>query len=48
MCHFYIYMNIHNTRGNADEIKIWADYLFPILDGGPEDVQFLISEENIS
>ena len=28
-------------------IKGWADYLFPILDVAPEDVQFLISEEDI-
>ena len=47
MCHFYICMDIHNAHGNANEIKGWADYLFPILDGAPEDVQFPISKENI-
>jgi len=47
MCHFYICMAIHNTRENANGIKVWADYLFLILDGAPEDVQFSIFEEDI-
>jgi len=38
MCHFYICMDVHNTRRNANGIKVWVDYLFPILDGAPEDV----------
>ena len=38
LCHFYIYMDVHNTRGNTNEIKVWADYLFPILDDAPEEV----------
>jgi len=47
MYHFYICMDVHNTRENANGIKVWADYLFPILDGAPEDVQFHIPEEDI-
>ena len=48
ICHFYSCMDVHNARGNANGIKVWADYLFPILDGGaPEDVQFPLSEEDI-
>ena len=47
MYHFYICMDIHNTCENADGIKVWADYLFSILDGVPEDVQFSIPEEDI-
>jgi len=47
MCHFYIYMDVHNTRGNANRIKVWADYLFPVLDGAPEYVQFPISDDDI-
>ena len=35
MCHFYICMDIHNTHENANRIKVWADYLFPVLDGSP-------------
>ena len=46
VCHFYICMDIHNTRENANEIKVWADYLFLVLDGAPEDVQFPISDDN--
>jgi len=42
MCHIYICMDVHNARGNANGIKVWADYLFPILDGAPKDVQFPI------
>ena len=37
MCHFYICKDVHNNRGNANRIKVLADYLFPILDGAPED-----------
>jgi len=44
MCHFYICMDDHNARGNANGMKVWADYLFPILDDAPEDVQFPISD----
>ena len=47
MCHIYICMDVHNTRGNANGIKVWADYLFPILDGAPKDVQYPIPEEDI-
>jgi len=38
MCHFYIYMDVHNAHGNANGIKVWADYLFPVLDDAPEEV----------
>ena len=36
MCHFYICMDIHNTRWNANEIKVCADYLFSIFDDAPK------------
>ena len=48
MCHFYIYMDVHNARGNANGIKIWADYLFPVLDDVPEEIQFPISDVDIN
>ena len=38
MCHFCICMDVHNTHGNANGIKVWVDYLFPVLDSAPEDV----------
>ena len=47
MCHFYIRMDIHKARQNANGIKIWADYLFPILVDAPEEVQFSISDDDI-
>jgi len=47
MCHFYICMDVHNARGNVNGMKVWADYLFPILDGAPEEVQFPIPDNDI-
>jgi len=47
MCHFHICMDAHNTRGNANGMKVWANYLFPILDCAPEDNQFPIPKEDI-
>ena len=40
-------MDIYNTRGNAKGIKVWADYLFPLLDGAPENIQSPISDDDI-
>ena len=40
MCHFFICMNVHNSRGNVNGIKVWANYLFLILDDASEEVQF--------
>jgi len=40
-------MDVYNTHGNENGIKVWADYLLPILDGAPKDVQFRISKEDI-
>ena len=40
ICHFYICMDVHNAQGNANGMKVWADYLFSVLDDAPEDVQF--------
>jgi len=28
-------------------MKVWADYLFPVLDDAPENVQFSISDDDI-
>jgi len=48
MCHFYICMDVHNTRGNANGIKVWADYLFSILVDAQKKVQFPISDADIN
>ena len=48
MCHFYICMNVHNAQGNANGINVWADYLFPIFDDAPKEVQFPISDADIN
>jgi len=33
--------------GNANGVKVWADYLFSVLDDAPEDIEFPISDDNI-
>jgi len=40
-------MDVHNAWGNANGMKAWADYLFPILDDALEEVQFPISDDVI-
>ena len=41
-------MDVHNARENANGIKVWVDYLSPILDNAPEEVQFPISDTDIN
>jgi len=48
ICHFYIYLDVHNARGIMNGMKVWADYLFSVLYDALEEVQFLISEEYIA
>ena len=43
MCHFYVCLDIHNARGIANRMKVWADYLFLVLDDALKEVQFSIS-----
>ena len=38
ICHFYICLDIHNTRGIVNKMKVWVDYLFPILDDAPKKI----------
>ena len=47
MLFLHLHRRPYNNCGNASGIKVWADYLFPILDGPQEDVQFPISDDNI-
>ena len=48
MWHFYIYLDIHHVHGSVNSFKSWADYLFPILDGAPKDIQVPVADEHIS
>ena len=48
LCHFYICMDVHDTHGNVNRIKVWADYLFPVLDGALENVQLPIPDDDIN
>jgi len=41
-------MDVHNARGNAKGMKVWADYLFPVLEDAPQEVQFPISDTDIN
>jgi len=40
-------MDVHNARGNVNVMKVWANYLFPILHDAREEVQFPISNNDI-
>jgi len=48
MCHLCICVDVHNTRGNTNGIKVWADNLFPVMDDAPKKDQFSISDADIN
>jgi len=48
VCHFYIRLDVHNARGNVSGLKVWADYVFPILEDAPEKNQFPVTDEDIT
>ena len=41
-------MDIHNTHENANGIKVWTNYLFSVLDGASENIQFPIPDDDIN
>ena len=48
ICHFYIYLDVHNGyKGNLNRLKSWADYLFLTLEKTPEEARFGVVEEDI-
>jgi len=49
MCHFYICMYINKTKGNINDQKAWADYLFINLSHAREEVRIrpTVSETEI-
>ena len=48
MCHFYICLDVHDGyKGSSNNLKSWADYLFPTLEKAPEEAQFRVIEEDI-
>ena len=42
----YLYGHPQCSR-ECERDEAWADYLFPVLDGAPEEVQFPISDDDI-
>jgi len=45
--HFYICMDVHSAQGNVNGMKVLVDYLFPVLDDAPKEVQFPVSDDDI-
>jgi len=47
MCHFHIYLDAHNIRGNVNGLKRWEDYLFPSLESVPEEIYAPVADTDI-
>jgi len=45
---FYICLDAHNVWGTTNGLKIWAGYLFPTLEGIPEEIQVPATDEHIT
>jgi len=48
MSDFYICLDAHNARGNVSRLKVWADYVIPILKDALEENQFPVAKEDIA
>ena len=48
MCHFYICLDLHPSRGTVISLKSWTDYLFPTMDGPVEHLQAPVAEKKIA
>jgi len=48
MCHCYICLHVYHLRENVNGLKSWVDYLFPNLEGTPEEFQVVVSDEDIT
>ena len=47
MCHFQICLDLSDGCNNVNGMKTWADYLFPCLDGSPEEISFVDIDEEV-
>jgi len=48
MCHFYICLDVHEDfKGNSNNLKSWAYYLFLTLEKAPKEARFRVVEEDI-
>ena len=45
---FYICLDLHYGRGNLNSLKNWVEYIFPILDGNPEDFEIPVEDIQIA
>ena len=48
MCHYYICLDLHPSRGTVISLKSWTVYLFPIVDRPIEDLQAPPMENKIA
>ena len=48
MCHYYICLDLHPSRGNVISLKPWVEYLFPVMDGPIGNIQVPVSERKIA
>jgi len=44
MCHCYIFLDLHPSRGNVISLKSWVEYLFLVMNRPVKNTQALISE----
>ena len=48
MCHFYIYLDVHDGyKRSSNNLKSWADYLFPSLEKAHKKAHFGAVDEDI-
>ena len=40
-------LDLSDSRNNINGLKTWADYLFPNLDGSPEEISFVFVDEEV-
>jgi len=48
MCHFCLCLDLHPSHRNTNILKVWAEYLFPVVGRPLEDLQALVEENRIA
>ena len=48
MRHYYIYLDLHPSRGSVINLKSWVEYLLSVADGPVENIQALVMERKIA
>jgi len=47
MCYYYIFLDLHPSRGTVISLTSWVEYSFPVVDGLVKDLQAPMSEKKI-